>query len=134
MINARCTCRCIRSNSHNGGVPPRRGRAPDPSRRTHMTSRRGSPTPRRRQLGMELRRLRERAGLTIEQVAERLSCSTSKISRIETGHTGVTPRDVREFIDAYDIGPDNVELLLDIASEARQKGWWQLFGAVLTGA
>src|SRR5439155_22062508 len=40
----------------------------------------------------------------------------------------------REIIDAYDIGPDNVELLLDIASEARQKGWWQLFCAVLTGA
>jgi hypothetical protein len=55
---------------------------------------RRSPTIRRRRLGAELRRLRETAGVTIDVVADRLGCSTSKISRIETGHTSVTPRDV----------------------------------------
>jgi transcriptional regulator with XRE-family HTH domain len=58
-----------------------------------VSSRRGGPTLRRRQLGMQLRRLRETAGITIDQVAGKLECLASKISRIETGQTGVTPRD-----------------------------------------
>jgi transcriptional regulator with XRE-family HTH domain len=99
-----------------------------------VTGRRGSPTLRRRQLGLELRRLRERAGVTIDHVADRLECSASKISRIETGHTGVTARDVRDMLAVYGVTGPDAELLLDIAREARQKGWWQLYGAVLTGA
>lgn len=99
-----------------------------------MASRRGSPTLRRRQLGMELRRLRETAHVTIDQVAERLECSGSKISRIETGQTGVTPRDVRDMLDIYSVDAEYADQLLKIAREARQKGWWQLYGDVLTGA
>jgi transcriptional regulator with XRE-family HTH domain len=99
-----------------------------------VASGRGSPTLRKRQLGMELRRLRETAGITIDQVAERLECSGSKISRIETGQTGVTPRDVRDMLGVYNVDSEYAEVLLQIAREARQKGWWQLFGDVLTGA
>jgi transcriptional regulator with XRE-family HTH domain len=95
---------------------------------------RGSPTLRRRQLGMELRRLREASGVTIDQVAERLECSGSKISRIETGQTGVTPRDVRDMLSIYGVDVEYAETLLRIAREARQKGWWQLYGDVLTSA
>src|SRR4029079_18643147 len=94
----------------------------------HVASRRGSPTLRRRQLGMELRRLREAAHVTIDHVAERLECSGSKISRIETGQTGVTPRDVRDMLDIYGVDPEYADQLLKIAREARQKGWWQLYG------
>ena len=101
---------------------------------TAGVSGRGSPTLRRRQLGMELRRLREAAGVTIDQVAERLECSGSKISRIETGQTGVTPRDVRDMLGIYGVDLQYAETLLRIAREARQKGWWQLYGDVLTSA
>jgi transcriptional regulator with XRE-family HTH domain len=83
---------------------------------------------------MELRRLRELTGLTIDQVAERLECSASKISRIETGQSGATPRDVRDILVVYGVPEDESDLLLQIAREARQKGWWQLYGTVLTGA
>src|SRR5258706_15735579 len=83
---------------------------------------------------MELRRLREAAHVTIDQVAERLECSGSKISRIETGQSGVTPRDVRDMLGIYGVDIDYAETLLQIAREARQKGWWQLYGDVLTGA
>jgi transcriptional regulator with XRE-family HTH domain len=110
-----------RKTTHNGGE-------------VSVTSRRGSPTLRRRQLGMELRRLREAAGVTIDQVAARLECSASKISRIETGQSGASPRDVRDIIDMYHVPAEEAEALLRIAREARQKGWWQLYGAVLTGA
>jgi transcriptional regulator with XRE-family HTH domain len=99
-----------------------------------VVSGRGSPTLRRRQLGMELRRLREAAGVTIDHVAERLECSGSKISRIETGQTGVTPRDVRDMLSIYGVDVEYAETLLRIAREARQKGWWQLYGDVLTSA
>jgi transcriptional regulator with XRE-family HTH domain len=85
---------------------------------------RSSPTVRRRRLANELRRLREKAGLTIEQVAERLECSDSKISRIENAQVGVTTRDVRDMLEMYGVtGRLHDELLL-IARHARQKGWW----------
>lgn len=99
-----------------------------------MSGRRGSPTLRRRQLGMELRRLRERAGVTIDQVATGLECSASKISRIETGQTGVTPRDVRDILAVYGVEPDVIDDLVSIAREAREKGWWQPYSDVLTSA
>ncbi len=96
--------------------------------------RRGSPALRRRQLGAELRRLRDRAGVTIDQVAAHLECSASKISRIETGQTGVTPRDVRDILTVYGVAQEVVDDLVEIAREAREKGWWQLYGDVLTSA
>src|SRR2546423_11253703 len=98
-----------------------------------MTIRR-SPTVRRRRLGLELRRLREAAGITIEAVADRLECSSSKISRIETGHTGATPRDVRDMLEIYGVHGAAAEDLVQVAREARHKGWGHLYGTVLTGA
>lgn len=95
---------------------------------------RPSPTVRRRRLGLELRRLRETAGVTIEYVADRLECSASKISRIERGHSGATPRDVRDMLAVYGVRGPDAEELVQVAREARQKGWWHLYGAVLTGA
>ncbi|MDG4762985.1 helix-turn-helix transcriptional regulator [Solwaraspora sp. WMMD406] len=98
-----------------------------------MTERR-SPTVRRRRLGAELRRRRETAGVTIDTVAARLECSASKVSRIETGHTTATPRDVRDMLEIYGVtGPESEELV-QIAREARQKGWWHPYSTVLTGA
>jgi transcriptional regulator with XRE-family HTH domain len=93
-----------------------------------------SPTVRRRRLASELRRLREAAGLTIDEVGEKLECSASKISRIETGHVGVTPRDVRDMLELYPIDDDQREALVQLAREARKKGWWQAYNEVFTGA
>ena len=98
-----------------------------------MTERR-SPTIRRRRLGAELRRRREAAGVTIDGVAERLECSASKISRIETGHTSATPRDVRDMLEIYGVLGAESDELVQIAREARQKGWWHPYSTVLTGA
>jgi transcriptional regulator with XRE-family HTH domain len=95
---------------------------------------RRSPTIRRRRLGAELRRYRDAAGVTIDVVADRLGCSASKVSRIETGHTSATPRDVKDMLDIYGVvGPASDELV-QISREARQKGWWHPFSTVLTGA
>jgi transcriptional regulator with XRE-family HTH domain len=96
-----------------------------------MTTR--TPTGRRRRLGAELRRLREEAGLTIDQVAEALECSQSKVSRIETGQVSATPRDVRDMLALYRVSEAQREAMVQIAREARQPGWWQKFVDVPDG-
>ena len=93
-----------------------------------------SPTIRRRRLGVELRRHREAAGVTIDVVADRLGCSTSKVSRIETGHTSATPSDVQHILDIYGVDDSIKAELVQIAREARLKGWWHPYSTVLTGA
>ena len=86
-----------------------------------------SPTVRRRRLALELRRLREAARLTCEEVAEHLECSTSKISRIETGRVSVSPRDVRDMLDLYGVSAQQGASLVQLARDSRQKGWWHAY-------
>jgi len=83
---------------------------------------------RRRRVAAQLRRLREAAGLTCDDVAERMDCSASKISRIETGRVAVSPRDVRDLLAIYGIEGDQRDSLIELARESRQKGWWQGYG------
>ncbi len=83
---------------------------------------------------MELRRLREQAGITIESVADRSGFSSSKVSRIETGHIGASPRDVREMLAIYGMHGTDADDLVQVARDARGKGWWHLYGPILTGA
>lgn len=90
-----------------------------------------SPTVRRKRLGIELRRLRERAGLTCEDVGQRLDCSGTRISRMETGRISVRPGDVRELLDIYGVTGTEAESLVQLAREARRKGWWHTYGRVL---
>jgi transcriptional regulator with XRE-family HTH domain len=87
---------------------------------------------RRRRLGQELRQLREAAGLTIEEVAQRLEVSPAKISRIETGRVGVRPRDVSDLLDQYEVQGAHRDNLLTLTREARQQGWWHSYSDVLS--
>ena len=91
-----------------------------------------SPTVRRRRLASELRRLRESARLTCDDVGERLGCTGSRISRIETGRLGIRPGDVREMLDLYDVTGAEADRLIQLARDARQRGWWQAYNDVLT--
>jgi transcriptional regulator with XRE-family HTH domain len=93
-----------------------------------------SPTVRRRRLAAELRRLREAADMTIDDVADELECSASKVSRIETGQVGVTPRDARDMLELYHVTGEPLEALVQLARDARKKGWWHAYGEVFTGA
>jgi transcriptional regulator with XRE-family HTH domain len=87
-----------------------------------------SPTLRRRELGALLRALRNDRGLTVEQVAERLLCSPSKVSRMETGQRGATLRDVRDLCEIYGVtGESRIAHLMDLAREGKQQGWWQSY-------
>ena len=89
-----------------------------------------SPTVRRKRLGIELRRLRERADLTCEDVGQRLECSGTRISRMETGRISVRPGDVRELLEVYGVTGTEADSLVQLAREARRKGWWHAYGRV----
>jgi transcriptional regulator with XRE-family HTH domain len=81
-----------------------------------------SPAVQRRRLRTELRRARERAGLTRDQVAAALEMSMSKIVRIETGAVRVSATDLRALLALYHVqDPDEVDNLLALARAARDR-------------
>jgi transcriptional regulator with XRE-family HTH domain len=84
-----------------------------------------SPTVRRRRLAAELRGIRESKGRSGDSVAAALKWSPSKISRYERARTGLRPRDVARLLDYYEITGPRRELLLTLAEDASQKGWWE---------
>ena len=93
-----------------------------------MTREGGSPTVRRRELGALLRTLRADRGLSAEEVTERLLFSPTKLSRIETGHSGASQRDVRDLCELYGVTePAERARLMNLAREGKQRGWWQDF-------
>lgn len=92
-----------------------------------------SPTLRRRRLAALMRRLREDSGLTRDEVARRLEWSPSKMTRIESAQFVRLPaRDVRDLLDVYGVGDQaDREAMIQLAREARQRGWWHQYGDVL---
>jgi transcriptional regulator with XRE-family HTH domain len=90
-----------------------------------------SPTVRRLRLAAELRRLRERAELTGDDVAKRVKWSASKVSRIETAQTTPRESDIRKLLALYGVGGRDAEELLALAKEAAGKGWWETYSPTL---
>ena len=91
-----------------------------------------SPTVRRRRLAAELRGIRESKGKSGDSVAAALRWSPSKISRYERARTGLRPREVERLLDYYGITGSQRELLLALAEDAAQKGWWEEFADTLS--
>jgi transcriptional regulator with XRE-family HTH domain len=89
------------------------------------------PTVQRRRLSRELRFLRERSELTLEEAAERLGWSKSKISRIETAQSGIKVPDLRAFLDLFEITGDHREALLALNRQSRKRGWWDAYREAL---
>jgi transcriptional regulator with XRE-family HTH domain len=83
-----------------------------------------SPTVRQRELAARLRKLRSDRGLTVDEVAKELLCSSTKISRIETGARRATLRDVRDLSRLYEVSDEAAAELMELAQEAREPGWW----------
>ncbi len=87
----------------------------------------GSPTVRRRRLAAELRAIRESRGKSGDAVAAALKWSASKISRYERARTSLRPKEVERLLDYYQISGRRREILLGLAEDAAQKGWWEEF-------
>jgi DNA-binding XRE family transcriptional regulator len=110
-----------------------RGVLTDPAGRTVWTCRHPHPTvagarqcaqrerevPGLGDLGFRLRQLRQAAGLSQRQAAAALDCSDSKVSRIETGESLASPRDVRDLAALYQASPPERDALVAAARAAR---------------
>ncbi len=83
-----------------------------------------SPTVRQRELGKRLRELRGLHDLTVEDVAEKLLCSATKVSRLETGARRPSLRDVRDLCVLYGVDEASSIELMSLARGAREQGWW----------
>ena len=84
----------------------------------------------RRRLGLELRQLRGDTGKTMEEAAEALGCSVSKISRIETNKVRAMPKDVRDLLEVYGVAGRRRDWLMEAAEAAREKGWWAAYTSI----
>src|SRR5215467_14881196 len=74
-----------------------------------------------RRLAAELRRFRERAGLTGEEAAHHLGWSGSKLSRIELHRIGVKQADLRKLLALYGVDEAYRDELLALARESKHK-------------
>lgn len=88
---------------------------------------------RRWQLAESLRRLREAAGLTLEDAGDRLrrqpgKWSRSKVSRIENRDQLVTPHELEQLLDLYGMKDEDERAALHHTAEgASERGWWVAF-------
>src|SRR6516162_7588441 len=130
VLRARFGEMCVTHRTH----PPAR-HPPGPcgtEEEERLMSAPASPTVRRRRLAAELREIREDKGKSGDVVAAALRWSPSKISRYERARTGLRPREVARLLDYYQITGARRALLLGLAEDAAQKGWWEEFADSLS--
>ena len=89
------------------------------------------PTVRSRRLTVELKRFREQAGLTGEQVAEAMGWSVAKVYRLEGDKVRILVRDVGRLLQLYGIEAAEKEAVLELARQARLKDWWQQYSGAI---
>lgn len=93
------------------------------------------PTVRKRRLGSELRRLREAAGLKLDDVASRTALPASKVSRIEQARIGVKPDDLTSLLNLYGVDDGaKRDALHSIARHGSVRGWWQTYRDIISPA
>ncbi|MGW3412215.1 helix-turn-helix domain-containing protein [Streptomyces sp. NPDC000888] len=83
------------------------------------------PTTRRRQLGADLRRLRERKGLTLEEAGARVGISKATLSRYETKEGSVKWPAVDALCREYGTSDEERLALVELAKGAKIQGWWR---------
>jgi transcriptional regulator with XRE-family HTH domain len=83
------------------------------------------PTTRRRQLGADLRRLREAKGLTLEEAGALVGISKATLSRYETKEGTVKWPTVDALCREYDASDEERGALVELAKGAKIQGWWR---------
>ncbi|GHD99178.1 helix-turn-helix domain-containing protein [Streptomyces alanosinicus] len=92
---------------------------------------RREPTARQLRLGVELRRLREAAGLTAIQSAALLGANRVQMSHIESGLTGVSEERLRRLASHYACtDAEFIDALVEMATD-RARGWWEEYRGLL---
>ncbi|MFJ1650258.1 helix-turn-helix domain-containing protein [Streptomyces sp. NPDC088337] len=83
------------------------------------------PTTRRRQLGADLRRLRELKGLTLEEAGAHVGISKATLSRYETKEGSVKWPAVDALCREYGATDEERLALVELAKGAKIQGWWR---------
>ncbi|MGW0837940.1 helix-turn-helix domain-containing protein [Streptomyces prunicolor] len=92
---------------------------------------RREPTARQMRLGIELRRLREAAGLTAVEAAALLGANRVQMSHIESGLVGVSEERVRRLASHYACtDKEFIDALVAMATD-RTRGWWEEYRGLL---
>lgn len=89
---------------------------------------RTSPTVRRRRLASEMRRLRRESGKTREEAARFADIAPATVSRIEAAVHAPKVADIMALCKFYGLDDDRTEVLVTLARQSRQRGWWQKYG------
>ncbi|WP_241845035.1 helix-turn-helix domain-containing protein [Streptomyces silvensis] len=65
--------------------------------------------------------------MLLEAAAEQLSCHAAKVSRIESGRSGIRQLDLKALLDLYGVvDPGERESWLALARESRRQRWWRV--------
>ncbi|MGC4938668.1 helix-turn-helix domain-containing protein [Kribbella sp. DT2] len=89
------------------------------------------PTALRMILGANLRRLRERLGVSRADAGWAIRASESKISRMELGRVSFKERDIRDLLTLYEVDDEAERAeLISLAVAANDPGWWQRYDQV----
>ncbi|MFG2915778.1 helix-turn-helix domain-containing protein [Kitasatospora sp. NPDC048298] len=93
-----------------------------------------SPTVRQQRLGIELRRMRERVGVTPKSLAATIGTDLPKISQMENGKSGISAERLRIWARTCECedGP-YLEALLAMTQD-RRKYWWDGYRGRLPNA
>lgn len=86
---------------------------------------RQTPTARQLRLGVELRKLREGAGLTAREAGEMIGANQAGISNIETGRFGLSEQRIRTLAHNYDCTDEPLIDALVAMAAHRERGWWE---------
>src|ERR1035437_10602681 len=87
-----------------------------------MPSKGPAPTVRHRRLAAELRRLREAAGLTQEEVSERTGKDRSTLYRLESAQQRPQRSTLIQLLDLYGVDQARRAEVLTVPREAGQRG------------
>ncbi|MDJ1137429.1 helix-turn-helix domain-containing protein [Streptomyces iconiensis] len=82
------------------------------------------PTLRQQRLGAELRKLRERSGLSSTAAAARAGIQQARMSSIEAGRYAVSAERVRSFASIYSCADSGLVDALAELTGGRTRGWW----------
>lgn len=88
----------------------------------------------RQRLRDRLKKAREAAGLTQQQVADTFGWSPSKVIRIENGKIGVSVTDTMALASRYAIDAEEQQELVELARAARQPSWYAPYKEVMSPA
>lgn len=102
--------------------------------RTPRPGTKGRPDHAHAMLGRQLRVLRESRDVSRETAGRHIGGSPSKISRMESGHTGVKETDLERLLTLYGVTDARERrAMLELTCHLNNRQWWYAYSDILRG-